>query len=162
MILIKKYSNRRLYDTEKKCYITLEELAQLIRDGQEIKVLDNDTQKDITQETLGQIIFQTLSNLFPASTLHQLIRMQQDQLHEFFRVYLTSGLDYFSNLKKQMSQQVDLWNKFWMATLQPFSSVKTISEADVIELKRKLEIYQKKIRELEEELKKSFIKSTTP
>lgn len=120
MVIIKKYSNRRLYNTEKKEYITLDELALMIRSGQDIQVIDNETQKDITQETLIQIIFQNIHGVFSSQVLHQLIRMQQQQLQEFFQMYLETGLDYFSKFKQHLGQQADMLGKFWMASWNPF------------------------------------------
>lgn len=55
--IIKRYQNRKLYDTHQSCYVTLEEIAQIIRDGNEIKVIDNKSQKDITYSTQIQLLF---------------------------------------------------------------------------------------------------------
>ncbi|MCB9094395.1 MAG: polyhydroxyalkanoate synthesis regulator DNA-binding domain-containing protein [Halobacteriovoraceae bacterium] len=55
--IIKRYQNRKLYDTHQSCYVTLEEIAQIIREGNEIKVIDNKTQKDITYTTQIQLLF---------------------------------------------------------------------------------------------------------
>ena len=54
--LIKKYANRKLYDTRTSSYVTLEDLARLVRDGHEIKVVDRQTGQDLTQVTLSQIV----------------------------------------------------------------------------------------------------------
>lgn len=120
MIIIKKYSNRRLYNTEKKEYITLDELAQIIRGGQEIQVIDNEKNKDITSEILLQIIFQNFHGIFPSQFLHQLIRMQQQQLQEFFQVYLETGLECFSKFKQQLGEQANMISKFWMSNWPNF------------------------------------------
>jgi polyhydroxyalkanoate synthesis repressor PhaR len=53
---IKRYANRKLYDTERSCYVTLEEIAQMIKDGDDVKVVDNKTKDDLTAVTLAQII----------------------------------------------------------------------------------------------------------
>ena len=55
--IIKRYQNRKLYDTHQSCYVTLEEIAQIIRDGNEIQVLDNKTKNDITYITQIQLLF---------------------------------------------------------------------------------------------------------
>ena len=55
--IIKRYQNRKLYDTHQSCYVTLEEIAQIIREGHEIKVLDNKTKNDITYNTQVQLLF---------------------------------------------------------------------------------------------------------
>ena len=58
MRVIKRYSNRKLYDTEDKRYVTLEEVAQLVRGGADVKVLDNETNEDLTTVTLSQILLE--------------------------------------------------------------------------------------------------------
>jgi polyhydroxyalkanoate synthesis repressor PhaR len=55
--VIKRYQNRKLYDTRQSCYVTLEEISQIIRDGHEIKVIDNKTKRDITYSTQIQLLF---------------------------------------------------------------------------------------------------------
>src|SRR6476660_6559710 len=54
--VIKRYANRKLYDTERSCYVTLEEISQMIKDGDDVKVVDNKTKDDLTAVTLAQII----------------------------------------------------------------------------------------------------------
>ena len=55
--VIKRYSNRKLYDTERSCYVTLDEISQMVKDGVEVKIIDNKTKDDLTSVTLTQIIF---------------------------------------------------------------------------------------------------------
>lgn len=55
--IIKRYQNRKLYDTHQSCYVTLEEIAQIVREGHEIQVLDNKSKKDITYVTQIQLLF---------------------------------------------------------------------------------------------------------
>lgn len=55
--IIKRYQNRKLYDTHQSCYVTLEEIAQIIREGHEIQVIDNKTKNDITYQTQIQLLF---------------------------------------------------------------------------------------------------------
>ena len=57
-ILIKRYSNRKLYDTSRSCYVTLEEVAAMVRNGQDVVIIDNKTKEDLTTVTLTQIIFE--------------------------------------------------------------------------------------------------------
>jgi polyhydroxyalkanoate synthesis repressor PhaR len=76
--LIKRYGSRKLYDTEESRYVSLEELAGWIRHGQEIRVVDNKTQDDVTSQTLTQIISEEGRRgtaLLPNELLHDLIRM---------------------------------------------------------------------------------------
>ena len=57
--IIKRYANRKLYDTDRSCYVTLEDIAHMIRGGDEVQVVDNKSGEDLTQVTLAQIIFET-------------------------------------------------------------------------------------------------------
>jgi polyhydroxyalkanoate synthesis repressor PhaR len=101
-MLVKKYGNRRLYDTELSRYITLDELAQRIREGSEARVLDAKTSEDLTQATLTQIIIESRGGdrLLPAPMLHQLIRLGDDALAEFFGRYLSMALEAYVHLKQ--------------------------------------------------------------
>ncbi len=96
-MIVKKYSNRRLYDTEGSCYITLEELAEKIRHGAEVRVLDAKTGDDLTQATLTQIILESrgAARLLPVPLLLQLIRMGDDALAEFFGRFLGTALELY-------------------------------------------------------------------
>lgn len=79
--LIKRYGSRKLYDTEESRYVSLEELAGWIRHGQEIRVVDNKSQDDVTSQTLTQIISEEGrrgTSLLPNDLLHDLIRMGEE------------------------------------------------------------------------------------
>jgi polyhydroxyalkanoate synthesis repressor PhaR len=104
MIVVKKYSNRRLYDTEDSRYITLDELAEKIRRGTDVQVVDAKTGSDLTQATLTQLILEgPAARLLPVSLLHQLIRMQDDALAEFFSKYVTAALELYLAAKDGVS-----------------------------------------------------------
>jgi polyhydroxyalkanoate synthesis repressor PhaR len=96
MTLVKKYSNRRLYDTDDSRYITLDELAVKIREGNDVQVVDAKTGEDLTQGTLTQLILEgPAAKLLPVPLLRQLIRMQDDALAEFLGKYVTAALDLY-------------------------------------------------------------------
>jgi polyhydroxyalkanoate synthesis repressor PhaR len=101
VLLIKKYGNRRLYDTEASRYITLEELARQIRDGIDVQVIDAKTGHDLTQSTLAQIILEGrgAAKLLPVPLLAQLIRMRDDALADFFGRYVTWALEVYLRLR---------------------------------------------------------------
>ncbi|MEW5737330.1 MAG: polyhydroxyalkanoate synthesis regulator DNA-binding domain-containing protein [Myxococcota bacterium] len=101
-MLVKKYGNRRLYDTESSRYITLEDLTQRIRDGAEVKVVDAKTGADLTQPTLTQIIIEGrgADTLLPAPLLHQLIRLGDDVLADFLGRYVQGALELYLQAKK--------------------------------------------------------------
>ncbi len=101
MVTIKKYSNRRLYDTSESQYVTLEELAAKIRSGVDVKVVDAKTDEDLTQAILTQIIMESrgASRLLPSRMLMQLIRMEDDALAEFFGQYMSYALEFYQRVK---------------------------------------------------------------
>lgn len=101
-MIVKKYSNRRLYDTEESRYITLEELAEKIRHGQDATVVDAKTNEDLTQATLAQIIMESrgAARILPVPLLLQLIRLGDESLTEFLGLYLSQALDNYLALKK--------------------------------------------------------------
>lgn len=76
--LIKRYESRKLYDTEESRYVSLEEIAGWIRDGQEVRVVDNATTNDVTSQTLAQIILdegRKGTSFIPSELLHELVRL---------------------------------------------------------------------------------------
>lgn len=96
-VLIKKYSNRKLYDPSQSRYITLEEIARLIRQGKQVKVIDTAADEDLTAVTLAQIILEEekkRKHLMPVYFLHQLIRYGESLQHLFQRG-LSSSLETF-------------------------------------------------------------------
>lgn len=101
-ILIKKYSNRRLYDTSLSSYVTLDELAEKIRKGADVRVIDAKTKEDLTQTILAQIILESrgTSKLLPNHLLLQLIRMEDDALSEFFSQYMAWALNIYQRMRK--------------------------------------------------------------
>jgi polyhydroxyalkanoate synthesis repressor PhaR len=109
--VIKKYGNRRLYDTGDSRYITLEELTAKIRGGAEVRVVDAKTNEDLTQATLAQLILEggTTARVLPVSLLTQLIRLGDDSLGEFFSRYVTAALDIYLQAKRGL-QSVSGYN----------------------------------------------------
>lgn len=106
MITIKKYSNRRLYDTSQSQYVTLEELANKIRAGDDVQVIDAKTNEDLTQSVLAQIIIESrgAGRLLPTQMLMQLIRMEDDALAEFFGQYMSWALSLYLRFKSRAQQ----------------------------------------------------------
>jgi polyhydroxyalkanoate synthesis repressor PhaR len=104
VVVIKKYSNRRLYDTSASRYITLEELTQKLRAGADVVVEDAKTGHDLTQATLTQIILEQKSALLPVPLLKQLLRMDEGHLAEFFAHYMTFALEMYQRARWGASQ----------------------------------------------------------
>src|SRR5436190_2873695 len=110
-IVIKKYGNRRLYDTDESRYITLDELAAKIRTGADMRIVDAQTGEDLTQATLTQIVLETgnAAKFLPVQLLTQMIRLSDDALAEFFSRYVTGALDVYLQAKRGM-QSITSYN----------------------------------------------------
>ncbi len=114
-VIIKKYTNRRLYNTEESRYVKLDEIASIIRSGCDIKVIDSSTDEDITKQILAQIILEEEKNkkdLLPSSLLYQIIRSNQEFTKDFFENYLTMAMEsYFSYrnvMEKRLKEMTDI------------------------------------------------------
>lgn len=101
-VLIKKYGNRRLYDTGDSRYITLDELAAKIRGGADVRVIDAQSGDDLTQATLTQLVLETgnAAKFLPVQLLTQMIRLSDDALAEFFSRYVTGALDLYLQARR--------------------------------------------------------------
>lgn len=103
--VVKKYANRRLYNTATSSYVTLDELAQMVRAGQDFVVYDAKTGDDITRSVLTQIILEEDAkgrNLLPIGFLRQLIGFYDDQLHAFLPRYLEMSMENFARHQDQI------------------------------------------------------------
>lgn len=108
MVVIKRYPNRKLYDTEAKKYITLEGIADLIREGQEIQILDHTTGEDLTALTLTQIIFEQekkQTGFLPRSVLTGLVQAGGETLSTLRRT-LASPLDLLNHVDEEIERRV--------------------------------------------------------
>jgi polyhydroxyalkanoate synthesis repressor PhaR len=88
MKLIKRYSNRKLYDTERSSYVTLEEISQMVREGAELRIVDNKSGEDITSVTLAQIVFEQEKKdkrTLPMQALRDMIRSPSDFISRLSR-----------------------------------------------------------------------------
>jgi len=109
-IVIKKYANRRLYNTAKSSYVTLDHLAGMVREGQDFVVNDAKTGEDITRGVLAQIIFDEEAKegqtMLPANFLRSLIRLYGDTLQGFVPGYLDASMETFAKNQERMREQV--------------------------------------------------------
>ena len=85
--IVKRYANRKLYDTERSCYVTLDDISQMIKAGEEVKVIDNKSGEDLTSVTLAQIIFETekKNSFMPLHLLRGLIQNSGESIGGFAR-----------------------------------------------------------------------------
>jgi len=109
-IKIKKYANRRLYNTGTSSYVTLEDLAAMVKEGEEFTVEDAKTGEDITRPVLAQIIFEQENkegqNLLPIAFLRQLIRFYGDSMQMMVPRYLEMSLDSFTREQEKFRTQM--------------------------------------------------------
>ncbi|MFL9826201.1 polyhydroxyalkanoate synthesis repressor PhaR [Rhodoplanes sp. SY1] len=109
-VIIKKYANRRLYNTGTSTYVTLEDLAAMLKSGEDFVVYDAKTGEDITRSVLTQIIFEQEGkqgqNLLPIAFLRQLIRFYGDSMQMLVPRYLESSLDMFSREQSKFRDQM--------------------------------------------------------
>ena len=108
-VVIKKYANRRLYNTRSSAYVTLEHLSEMVKEGVDFVVYDAKTNEDITRSVLTQIIFDEESrgpNLLPIQFLRQLIRFYGDSMQAFVPSYLEMSLDGFTRQQERLRGQL--------------------------------------------------------
>src|SRR5579859_3883005 len=156
--VIKKYGNRRLYDTAAKRYVNLDDIARLIRQGAEVKVVDATTGEDLTRVTLTQIITEDAKDRptgLPLELLRQLIVASDHARQEFIMWYLKSAFDTYqtvkdavenrlANMQSTLLSPADAVKRF-MATASPPSTASSASE---------LEVLRQQVANLEARLKK--------
>jgi polyhydroxyalkanoate synthesis repressor PhaR len=144
--VIKKYANRRLYDTEESRYVALEDIRQLVMDGSHFRIVDAQGGEDITRSILLQIIVEQEEKgqpILSTRLLEQLIRYYGDNLQAFVGAYLEKSMDFF--IKEQQVLQDQMKNLLQAA---PSSVWKEMAE-------RNLTLW----RDMQQELLKSFMLS---
>jgi len=110
-IVIKKYANRRLYNTGSSSYVTLEHLREMVKEGVDFVVYDAKSGDDITRSVLAQIIFEEEGkgqNLLPIQFLRQLIGFYGDQMQSFVPSYLEMSLAAFAQQQERLREQFGL------------------------------------------------------
>jgi polyhydroxyalkanoate synthesis repressor PhaR len=109
-ITIKKYANRRLYNTGTSTYVTLEDLATMVKEGEDFLVYDAKTGDDITRQVLAQIIFEQENkagqNLLPTTFLRQLIRFYGDSMQMVVPKYLEQSIDTLTREQEKFRKQM--------------------------------------------------------
>ncbi|MDQ0248011.1 polyhydroxyalkanoate synthesis repressor PhaR [Sphingomonas kyeonggiensis] len=109
-VIIKKYANRRLYNTETSSYITLDHLAAMTREGRDFKVVDAKTEEDITHNVLTQIIMeeeQRGQTMLPVNFLRQLIALYGDSMQAMVPGYLEASMESFRRNQQQFKSAVE-------------------------------------------------------
>jgi len=176
-ITIKKYANRRLYNTGTSTYVTLEDLAAMVKTGEDFVVYDAKTGEDITRSVLAQIIFEQENkegqSLLPIAFLRQLIRFYGDSMQMLVPRYLEQSIDTFTKeqgkfraqmaqafgagafgpLEDQVRRNMEMFEKTF-AMFAPFARGQAKSESEkpgggeIDDLKQKLDDMQKRLDRL--------------
>jgi polyhydroxyalkanoate synthesis repressor PhaR len=124
-IVIKKYANRRLYDTSMSRYINLEDIAALVRNGKDVQVVDASTGEDLTRVTLTQIIVEDAKGQpsgLPLELLRQLIVASDRVGQEFIMWYLKSAFDAYEKVQSSVQTRI---SEMQSAALSPLQMVKS-------------------------------------
>jgi polyhydroxyalkanoate synthesis repressor PhaR len=111
-LVIKRYGNRRLYNTETGSYVNYQDLVKLIRDGHDIQVIDSTTKADVTKSVLIQVILEEEKNersLLPTSFLYQLLRSREETTQDFFKNYLASSFEAYMKTKEEFDKRFRGW-----------------------------------------------------
>jgi polyhydroxyalkanoate synthesis repressor PhaR len=111
-LVIKRYGNRRLYNTETGTYVNYQDLVKLIRDGHDIQVVDSTTKADVTKSVLIQVILEEEKNdrsLLPTSFLYQLLRSREETTQDFFKNYLSTSFAAYMKTKEEFDKRFRGW-----------------------------------------------------
>jgi polyhydroxyalkanoate synthesis repressor PhaR len=159
MVLIKKYGNRRLYDTAASRYVNLDDLAAMIRAGKEVRVVDAKSGHDLTRVILTQIITEDAKGKptgLPLELLRQLIVASDEVRQEFLMWYLKSAFDTYEKLQDAVQNRlsevhsailspVDMMKRFLSAASPPSNS--SDQDSEVQALRRRVEELESKLTE---------------
>jgi polyhydroxyalkanoate synthesis repressor PhaR len=139
-IVIKKYANRRLYNTATSSYVTLDHLCQMVKDGADFVVFDAKSGEDITRTVLTQIIVEEENkgqNLLPISFLRQLISFYGDSLQTFVPRYLEMSMEQFTHNQEKMRSYI----KDAFGGLFPFGPFEAMAKDNAAMFQRALTMF---------------------
>jgi len=114
-LLLKKYTNRRLYDTERSTYVTLDQVTEAIRQGRQIQVLDVKTGEDVTAAILTQIVLEEARKkkfLLPTPLLYLIIQYGENVLTDFFEKYLEQTIKNYLSVRNLADDQFKKWLEY--------------------------------------------------
>ncbi|MGN6471998.1 MAG: polyhydroxyalkanoate synthesis repressor PhaR [Rhizobiaceae bacterium] len=146
-VVIKKYANRRLYNTGTSTYVTLEDLAEMVKRGEEFSVQDAKTGEDITHPVLTQIIFELENkdgqNMLPISFLRQLISFYGDQMQMIVPSFLEQSMIAFAKEQERFREQMkSTFGQTPMDMMKMPSTMKAFEE----QTRRNVEMFQNAMR----------------
>lgn len=139
-VVIKKYANRRLYNTEASSYVTLEDLARMVREGRDFVVYDAKSGDDITRGVLTQIIVEEEAkgrNLLPTPFLRQLIGFYGDSLQSLVPRYLEATMGSFARQQEQMRASVEQA----MGGFNPLAGLEEVGKQNMAMMERAMSLF---------------------
>src|ERR1700741_3530418 len=155
-VVIKKYGNRRLYDTANSRYVNLDEIAGFIREGKNVRVLDAKTGKDLTRVTLSQIITEDAKDKptgLPLELLRQLVVASDEVRQEFVMWYLKSAFDAYQKVQETVQNRL---GDVQSAILSPVEMMNKFLGPSALPMTRpdnkEVEMLRKRVSELEARL----------
>ncbi len=152
-IVIKRYENRKLYDTNRSTYVTLQDIAHLIRDGHEVQVIDARTNEDLTKSTLALIILEEerqKKNPLPLNLMYQLIKYGE-ALQGTFQEAVSSGFEALLTSQIEAQKRMREWAEATVPKPTPPPEART-EPAAVASLKDELDALMRKMEVLERRL----------
>ena len=110
MKIIKRYQNRKLYDTQASKYVTLDDIAQMVKNGEDVQVVDNKTKKDLTSVTLAQIVFEEQKQRkepLPLFTLKRIIQSSGESIQDFIEKFIVPGLSSIQQAREELEKYIN-------------------------------------------------------
>jgi polyhydroxyalkanoate synthesis repressor PhaR len=146
-LVIKRYGNRRLYNTETKSYVNYGDLAKIVRDGIDVRVIDSTSGEDVTKAVLIHVILEEEKNnktVLPTEFLFQLLRVREESMQDFFKNHLAASFNAYLKTKEEFDNRFRTMLE--MATAAPQMWEKLIPGAEVMR-----EVFTGKKKEKDEE-----------
>ena len=132
-LVIKRYGNRRLYNTETQTYVNYQDLIKLVQEGQDIQVVDSTSKEDVTKSVLIQLILEEekdKKSILPTPFLFQLLRSREESVQDFFTNHLSASFDAYLKTKEEFNNRFRTMLE--MATSAPQMWEKLIPGAEVM------------------------------
>lgn len=142
--VIKRYQNRKLYDTQDSCYVTLEDIRDMIKQGDEVQIIDNASKEDLTSVTFAQIIFEEekkTKGILPLNTFKQIIASGGEALKELVQKSIVTAGREIQQVKTFVDKQIK-------PTVESVQSIPTVAQ-EIKNLRSKIEMLEFKLREYE-------------
>ncbi|MBI2608681.1 MAG: polyhydroxyalkanoate synthesis regulator DNA-binding domain-containing protein [Deltaproteobacteria bacterium] len=153
--IIKRYSNRKLYDTSQSSYITLDDIAQFVQEGEDITVIDNQSGKDITSQTLTQIIFENekkSKKTIPTTILKDVIQTKGGSITAFLQKTLIDPVTQVGTEAGHVIKDVAYGIEDWQRKIDKHIRATVQEVTGIRQLRKKIGLLNKKLRYLEKKV----------